>query len=124
MTSVRIDPADPDGLIMRFDIALAPGAAGPDCPLAFGSEKASGFICVSDSPRTDLVQGGEVTETVHPLARLDSGRPGEAQPLVDIRADSHGARIRVTDTSANEIVHLKADSSGAELRVKGKPKAP
>lgn len=78
-------------------------------------------LLVSDSLAADLRQGGPVhvsvdlTQDVKALVKVGDNK------LVEIKADSNGARIVVNDEKGNKLVRMKADSTGFSLTVDSAP---
>ncbi len=74
-------------------------------------------LLVSDSLAAELRKGGpihaslDLTENVRALVKVGDHK------VVDIKADSNGARIVVNDEKGNKVVRMQADSTGFSLTV-------
>lgn len=76
-------------------------------------------ILVDDSMAIELRKGDpyhvdvDLTKEAETVVHAGNG----SDKLVEIKADSHGARIVVNDKQGNKVVRMKADSTGFSLSV-------
>ncbi|HEU5170253.1 MAG TPA: hypothetical protein VFU46_06935 [Gemmatimonadales bacterium] len=72
-------------------------------------------------------EAGSAAESAHQHARRARARTralihidnDSGRPVLELRADSTGAKLRVRDDTGRDVLYLDADSSGARLMVRG-----